>query len=67
MEKEKQFATYDISNAIKELGFNEPCLGLYHQDKFFRSNDNNNYFIIFLRTCYRCYIFYYYCWNVFLF
>ena len=26
---DKQFATYEISKKLKELGFNEECLGLY--------------------------------------
>ena len=29
----KEFVTYEQALALKELGFNEPCLGLYHNDK----------------------------------
>lgn len=29
---EKHFATYEQSLALKELGFNEPCLYSYYQD-----------------------------------
>ena len=33
---EKQFATYEISLAMKELGFDEECFGYYRNDnKFF--------------------------------
>lgn len=27
---EKQFVTYEIAVALKELGFDEPCMGLYY-------------------------------------
>ena len=30
---EKEFVTYNQALALKELGFDEPCLGLYHNDK----------------------------------
>ena len=29
----KEFVTYEQALALKELGFDEPCLGLYHNDK----------------------------------
>ena len=29
----KEFVTYEQAVALKELGFDEPCLGLYHNDK----------------------------------
>ena len=32
---EKEFIPYQQSLDMKELGFNEPCLGLYHNDKTF--------------------------------
>jgi hypothetical protein len=32
---EKEFIPYEQALALKELGFNEPCLGLYHNDKTF--------------------------------
>lgn len=32
---EKQFATYEIAKRLKELGFNEPCLGLFDANKTF--------------------------------
>jgi hypothetical protein len=31
----KDFAPYEQSLELKELGFNEPCFGLYHKDKTF--------------------------------
>ena len=31
----KEFIPYEEALALKELGFNEPCLGLYHNDKTF--------------------------------
>lgn len=30
---ESLFVPYEIALALKELGFDEPCLGLYHNDK----------------------------------
>ena len=38
---QEQFVTYEIALALKELGFDEPCLGLYY-------TENNN----FLKTNY---------------
>jgi hypothetical protein len=32
---EREFIPYQQSIDMKELGFNEPCLGLYHNDKTF--------------------------------
>jgi len=32
---EKEFIPYQQSLDMKELGFDEPCLGLYHNDKTF--------------------------------
>lgn len=32
---EKEFIPYQQSVDMKELGFDEPCLGLYHNDKTF--------------------------------
>jgi len=31
----EDFIPYEEALALKELGFNEPCLGLYHNDKTF--------------------------------
>ena len=30
----EQFVTYDVAKRLKELGFNEPCLGWIAQDEF---------------------------------
>jgi hypothetical protein len=30
---EKQFVTYEIAKALKELGFNEKCFGYFNEDK----------------------------------
>ena len=30
---EKEFIPYEQALALKELGFDEPCFGLYHNDK----------------------------------
>ena len=32
---EKEFIPYEQALVLKELGFDEPCLGLYHNDKTF--------------------------------
>jgi hypothetical protein len=32
---EKEFIPYEQALALKELGFNKPCFGLYHNDKTF--------------------------------
>jgi hypothetical protein len=32
---EKEFIPYEQALALKELGFDEPCFGLYHNDKTF--------------------------------
>ena len=32
---EKEFIPYPEALALKELGFDEPCFGLYHNDKTF--------------------------------
>ena len=43
---EKHFATYNQALALKELGFNEPCLGFYddqyNKDNSFYINDSFN-------------------------
>ena len=31
---EKQFVTYEIALSLKELGFNEPCLGFFDKELF---------------------------------
>lgn len=31
----KEFVTYGQALALKELGFDEPCLGMYHTDSMF--------------------------------
>ena len=31
----KEFIPYEQALALKELGFDEPCFGLYHNDKTF--------------------------------
>ena len=33
---EKQFTTYEIALKLKELGFNEECLGIYYYDGSFK-------------------------------
>jgi hypothetical protein len=33
----KEFIPYEQALTLKELGFNEPCLGLFHNDKSFYS------------------------------
>jgi hypothetical protein len=33
----KEFIPYEQALALKELGFDEPCLGLFHNDKSFYS------------------------------
>ena len=32
---EKEFIPYEEALALKELGFDEPCFGLFHNDKSF--------------------------------
>ena len=38
---EKEFIPYDEALALKELGFDEPCLGLYHPDGKFNIKEQN--------------------------
>jgi len=40
----KQFASYEISLKLKELGFVEPCMGLYYigNKKFSKTNYSNS-------------------------
>ncbi len=35
MNMEKEFTPYEQALELKELGFDEPCFGLYHNDKTF--------------------------------
>ena len=48
---QKEFVTYELSNDLKELGFNEPCLAIYSGESFrlnsvipIRKNSELNFF-----------------------
>jgi hypothetical protein len=36
----KEFVNYEIALALKELGFDEPCLAYYDESLYFPENDN---------------------------